>query len=281
MQIHNPSIRRRQVLKILIANDDGIFAPGIRALAKRLSEEKKYEVYVVAPDRERSATGHSLTLHKPLRVQEVDIEADVVKAWCTTGTPSDSVKLAISVLLKTEPDLVIAGINNGSNMGSEILYSGTVAAAMEGTFSGIRSMAVSMVREGQPPKFAAAAEFIARFLNCYDPMSLSPKILVNINIPSIDFEELEGVSITELGIRQYNDWFEHRHDPRGNDYYWLAGHAIKEGERETSDAWAVHHNRVSITPVSFQMTDREAMETLKGFEKLGQIVNGEDKARTK
>lgn len=272
------------VLKILIANDDGIFAPGIRALAKRLSEEESYEVYVVAPDRERSATGHSLTLHKPLRVQEVDIDAKVKKAWCTTGTPSDSVKLAISVLLKTEPDLVIAGINNGSNMGSEILYSGTVAAAMEGTFSGIRSIAVSMVREGKPPKFGAAAEFMARFLKVYDPQALSPKILVNINIPSIDFESYEGVSITELGIRQYNDWFEHRQDPRGNDYYWLAGHAIKEGEAETSDAWAVHHNRVSITPVSFQMTDRDAMKTLVGFDKVKDICQPskpEDKAGAK
>ncbi|MEZ4537377.1 MAG: 5'/3'-nucleotidase SurE [Cyanobacteriota/Melainabacteria group bacterium] len=267
-----------------MANDDGIFAPGKstgEAFPRRKSTQSMWLHRIV----ERSATGHSPSHYTNLfyESRKSTWKLDVVKVKGTTGTPSgDSVKLAISVLLKTEPDLVIAGINNGSNMGSEILYSGTVAAAMEGTFSGIRSMAVSMVREGQPPKFAAAAEFMARFLNCYDPKSLSPKILVNINIPSIDFEEFEGVSITELGIRQYNDWFEHRHDPRGNDYYWLAGHAIKEGEKETSDAWAVHHNRVSITPVSFQMTDREAMETLKkGFDKLGQIVNGEDRARTK
>jgi len=246
-------------LKILIANDDGVFAPGIRALAKRLSENDEHSIYVVAPDRERSATGHSLTLHKPLRVQEVELEGRIEKAWSTTGTPSDCVKLAISTLMSEPPDLVISGINNGANLGSEILYSGTVAAAMEGTFMGVGSIAVSLAHEGRARRFDVAAEFMARFVDHYPALELPARILLNVNVPAVSFEELAGIRITELGQRMYNDWFEHRHDPRGNDYYWLAGHAIKEGEKETSDAHAIHQDMISITPVSFQMTDRDTL----------------------
>lgn len=260
-------------MKILIANDDGIMAPGITALSKRLSRDDRYEVYVVAPDRERSATGHSLTLHKPLRVKDEFIDEKVKNAWSTTGTPADSVKLAISVLLEEKPDLIISGINNGANMGTEILYSGTVAAAMVGTLSNIPSMAVSMVREGRAPKFDDAAEFIYRFLDQYDLNAFSPRILININVPSIDIAEYQGIAITELGQREYNDWFEHRKDPRGGNYYWLAGHAIKDGEKETSDAHACHENKVSITPVSFQMTDYEALEKLSSMNQILSLVD--------
>lgn len=261
-------------MKILIANDDGIFAPGISALANRLAEEERYEVYVTAPDRERSATGHSLTLHKPLRVKDVDLWPRVKGAWSTTGTPADSVKLAINVLLDSEPDLIISGINNGANMGTEILYSGTVAAAMVGTFSNIQSIAVSLVREGRPPEFDAAAEFMARFLNNFNLSELNKRILINVNIPSLPFKEYKGVSITELGARDYNDWFEHRKDPRGGNYYWLAGHAIKDGEKESSDVHAVHNDRISITPVSFQMTDFPAKGTLEKDPHLKNLLNG-------
>ena len=261
-------------MKILIANDDGIFAPGISALAKRLSEEERYEVCVAAPDRERSATGHSLTLHKPLRVQEVNLWPKVKNAWSTTGTPADSVKLAINVLLESKPDLIISGINNGANMGTEILYSGTVAAAMVGTFSNIPSIAVSLVREGRHAHFEAAAEFMASFLDRYDLKELHPRILININIPSLEFDQYKGVAITELGARDYNDWFEHRKDPRGGNYYWLAGHAIKQGEKETSDVHAVHSDFISITPVSFQMTDFPAKATLEKNELLVNLLHG-------
>ena len=143
---------------------------------------------------------------------------------------------------------------------------------MVGTLSNIPSMAVSMVREGREPKFDADAEFIYRFLNTYNIDDFSPKILININIPSVDFDEYTGVSITELGQREYNDWFEHRKDPRGGNYYWLAGHAIKDGEKESSDAHACHQNEVSITPVSFQMTDYSALKKLEQMNSLKTLV---------
>lgn len=260
-------------MRILIANDDGIYAPGIKALAKRLAEVPQHEIYVVAPDRERSATGHSLTLHKPLRVEEVELPGKMRRCWSTTGTPSDCVKLAISVLLEEPPNLVISGINNGANLGAEVLYSGTVAAAMEGCFLNVPSIAVSMVAKGQSKHFEVAADFMAGFLEVYKTTPLGSKTLININVPSLPADKIEGVRVTELGVRLYNDWFEKRHDPRGRDYYWLTGHAIEEGESETSDAHALGHNMISITPVTFNMTDRAAIPQLEKLPGLPELAN--------
>jgi 5'-nucleotidase len=259
-------------LRILIANDDGIYAPGIKALATRLAEEPMHEVYVVAPDRERSATGHSLTLHKPLRVEEIELPGKMRRCWSTTGTPSDCVKLAISVLMEQKPDLVISGINNGANLGAEVLYSGTVAAAMEGAFLNVPSIAVSMVtKKDQGKHFDVAADFMARFLTVFKGSVFGAKTMININVPSLPADKIKGVRVTELGVRLYNDWFEKRHDPRGRDYYWLTGHAIEEGEAENSDAYALMHDMISITPVAFNMTDRNALPTLEGLPGLTEL----------
>lgn len=263
-------------MRILISNDDGIYAPGIKALATRLAEEPQHEVYVVAPDRERSATGHALTLHKPLRVEEIDIPGKMRGCWSTTGTPSDCVKLAISVLLEQKPDLVISGINNGANLGAEVLYSGTVAGAMEGAFLNVPSIAVSMVTKDQGKHFDVAADFMARFISVYKSSMFGAKTMININVPSLPAEKIKGVKVTELGVRGYNDWFEKRHDPRGRDYYWLTGHAIEEGEAETSDAHAIYNDIISITPVTFNMTDRKALpalEAMPGLPELSKFAN--------
>ncbi len=263
-------------MRILISNDDGIYAPGIKALATRLAEDPQHEVFVVAPDRERSATGHALTLHKPLRVEEVELPGKMRRCWSTTGTPSDCVKLAISVLLEDQPpDLVISGINNGANLGAEVLYSGTVAAAMEGAFMSVPSIAVSMVWKGEGKHFEVAADFMSNFLDVYKKAHLGPKTLININVPSLPAARIKGVRVTELGIRAYDDYFEKRHDPRGRDYYWLTGHAIEEGEAETSDAYALTHDIISITPITFNMTDRAIMpklEALPGLSELGKFA---------
>lgn len=259
-------------MRILIANDDGIHAPGIKALAKRLSEDPRHDVYVVAPDRERSATGHSLTLHKPLRVEEVELEGDMRRCWSTTGTPSDCVKLAISVLLEEQPELVVSGINSGPNLGTEVLYSGTVAAAMEGAFLNVPSVAVSLGATGEKKRYDSAAEFMARFIDLYPEAHLGSKTLINVNVPNLPLDEIKGVKVTALGVRLYNDWFEKRHDPRGKDYYWFTGHAIEEGETEGSDAHALLHDFISVTPVTFNMTDRAALKTLQGISALGKLL---------
>ncbi len=257
-------------MRILISNDDGIFATGIRKLAERLAAEKDFEVFVVAPDRERSATGHALTLHKPLRVEEVDLAPNVKGAWAVTGTPSDCVKFAVIALLKQKPDIVISGINNGANLGNDVLYSGTVSAAMEGAFLHIPSIAVSLVTKQEKKHWETAADFVAELIHCVPKAGLQPGCLLNVNVPSAPMAEISGYAITKLGYRLYNDHFEKRTDPRGKIYYWLAGHAIEESDEPYTDTWAVNQKMISVTPIAFNMTDHQALEKLMDWSELHQ-----------
>jgi len=259
-------------LRILVSNDDGVHARGIRVLSKRLAQEPDNAVYVVAPDRERSATGHSLTLHKPLRVEEVQLERSLKGAWSTSGTPSDCVKFAVSALLKQPPAVVISGINSGPNLGSEILYSGTVSAAMEGAFLNIPAIAVSLVGDGEK-RYEVAAEFVSRLVAILPTSGLPSRTVLNVNVPNVSAEEIRGVRITELGVRLYNDYFEKRMDPRGKVYYWLAGHAVEEGEGEGTDVRAVLNKMISVTPLTFNMTDRPIMEKLGSWMELQRLVD--------
>jgi 5'-nucleotidase len=270
-------------LKILISNDDGIFAPGLVALASRLSQDPALEIYVSAPDRQRSATGHSLTLHKPLRVEQVTLPGKVKKAWSTTGTPSDCVKLAISQLLDEPPDLVISGINAGPNLGSDVLYSGTVAAAMEAAAANFRSIAVSAQKSG-PANFERAAEFIYNFLPHAEHFhvrppsqaalngSLTTRRLININVPAAEkHPRIKGVTLAKLGLRVYKDVFEKRHDPNGRDYYWLSGSAIEDNEDPDSDVHLVNQGYITVTPVTFNMTDIESLSHLQSNFDFGDL----------
>jgi 5'-nucleotidase len=268
-------------VRILISNDDGISARGIRALAQRLAQESDFEVYVCAPDRERSATGHALTLHKPLRVEEVDLGPNIKGAWYTTGTPSDCIKFAVGCLLdKTPPDFVISGINNGANLGGEILYSGTVSAAMEGAFLDIPSIAVSCSGRGHRV-YEPAADFVAKFVRVLKKAEfIVGKTLININVPNVPADQLKGVQVTKLGVRAYNDYFEKRVDPRGKVYYWLAGEAIEEGEEENTDAWCVSHNKISVTPITFNMTDFGLIEKMNQWSELTNMMPSQTAANS-
>lgn len=264
-------------LKILISNDDGINAKGIRVLAQRLAEEKEHEVFVVAPDRERSATGHSLTLHKPLRTEEVELPGNIKHAWSTSGTPSDCVKLAVTQLVGSPiPDIIISGINSGPNLGSEVLYSGTVAAAMEGAFMDIPSIAVSLMY-AEIRHYETAAEFIAKLVKVFPKAHLAQRSLLNVNVPCVPLDQVKGVRITELGVRLYDDYFEKRSDPRGRVYYWLAGEAVEVDEKEGSDVWAVANGYVSITPISFNMTDHTAKRKLEAVDDLKTFFHSSEK----
>ena len=247
-------------MRILISNDDGIYSGGIRALTEGLV--KNNEVYVVAPDRERSATGHSLTLHRPLRMDEVHHLPDVKGAFETDGTPSDCVKIAIGAILKEPPQIVVSGINHGPNMGTDVLYSGTVSAAMEGAIFNIPSIAVSLA-DHKPQDFSAAVFFISKLLNYIGQIKFPDRTLLNVNIPALPLSEIAGVEITKLGIRPYNDYFEKRVDPRGKTYYWLAGEAIEEDELPGTDVYAVRNNQISITPVTIHMTNDKMLSELK------------------
>ncbi|OGI03463.1 MAG: 5'/3'-nucleotidase SurE [Candidatus Melainabacteria bacterium GWF2_37_15] len=251
-------------MRILLCNDDGIQSLGIRTLAQRLANE--HEVYVVAPDRERSAAGHSLTLHHPLRLEETEIGFDKnIKAWATNGTPGDCVKLALNTsILDKKPDLLISGINNGPNLGADILYSGTVSAAMEGAVLGYPSIAVSLCDIGyDSTDLAYSANFIAKFVPKIAEINFPKKTILNINIPTVNSKGITGIQITKLGTRMYTDKYEKRIDPRGKVYYWLAGELTDTEEDETSDVTAIRNNKISITPITFEMTHKSIMPELE------------------
>ncbi|MEM8503388.1 MAG: 5'/3'-nucleotidase SurE [Cyanobacteria bacterium P01_D01_bin.1] len=217
-------------MNILVSNDDGVFALGIRALANGLAKAG-HQVTVVCPDRERSATGHGLTLHEPLRVEQAEgVFAPEVTAWACSGTPSDCVKLALDAILLEKPDLLVSGINHGANLGTDVLYSGTVSAAMEGVLEGVSAIAISLL--GGYPNFQPAASFAVQLVAALEKQSLSLPVLLNVNIPPVEPAKIRPPLITRQGVRRYFDQFEKRVDPRGKTYYWLAGEVIEEEDAE-------------------------------------------------
>ncbi|MCQ2789235.1 MAG: 5'/3'-nucleotidase SurE [bacterium] len=255
-------------MKILISNDDGVYANGINVLASVLSKDN--EVYVAAPDKERSAAGHSLTLNMPLRVDSMSTFANVKKRWAISGTPSDCVKLTVAAIMEEDekPDIIISGINHGQNLGSDILYSGTVSCAMEGAMIGIPSIAVSLAsKKIEKEDFRFSAEFISSLIKkLQDKKYKFPKkTILNINIPAIPEDDIVGVKITKLGDKMFTDDYEKRVDPRGKVYYWLAGTLINDNIEAKSDFEAIKNNYISITPVTYEMTRNDAMKDLNSL----------------
>jgi 5'-nucleotidase len=196
-------------------------------------------------------------------VEQVKAPGNVKGAWMTSGTPSDCVKLAVLEILPSPPDIVISGINHGANLGGDILASGTVAAAMEGAFLEIPSIAVSLDADQQMEMhYASAAEVVNRLVKILTKAHFSERSLLNVNVPNVPHAQLRGAAVTELGVRLHQDRFEKRTDPRGRSYYWLAGETLETKAAENSDIWAISEKFVSITPISFNMTDRKAMDRL-------------------
>ena len=254
-----------KALHILITNDDGIHAEGIQILSQVLhQEEQGYRLSIIAPDRERSAVGHAITMHQPLRVEKLSfIHNRELSGWAVNGTPSDCVKLAVEAILEDKPDLVISGINRGSNLGTDVLYSGTVSAAVEGLIMGIPSIAVSLTDRGEEKDFLYAARFIKNLFPALLNSDIQASTLININVP-VNTDQVKGARITSLGTRRYKNIFDQRIDPRGSVYYWLAGELVDDDpENADSDTRAIRENYISITPVRFSLTDREAMSDLE------------------
>lgn len=251
-------------MHILIANDDGIHAEGIQALAQALHGQG-YQISIVAPDHERSAVGHAITMHRPLRVEKVKFMHNPnFFGWAVNGTPSDCVKLAIEAILPEKPDLVISGINKGANLGSDIFYSGTVSAAMEASLLEIPAVAVSLVITDNL-QFDVAACFVSGIVPLLIREKLPFSTLLNINVPGIKKEEIKGVAITKLGARRYRNTFQRRVDPRGRSYYWLAGEIIDAEEDEKSDVTAIKNSYISITPVHFELTDHQMIKRMDAW----------------
>jgi 5'-nucleotidase len=246
------------VKRILISNDDGIHAPGIRALAEGL--RALGEVTMVAPLTEQSAASHALTLHHPLRVKEL-----APRTFAVEGTPTDSVLLAVKELLAQPPDLVVSGINQGPNMGEDVLYSGTVAAAMEGAILGIPSLAVSLAswkHSDFGPAVSVAAELAEAFLG----REMPDRFLVNVNVPPVSREALRGLRVTQLGNRVYNDVIIKKTDPRGRAYYWIGGGEPSWTPSAESDFAAVSEGHVSVTPLLMNLTDLEQLQFLRDMD---------------
>ena len=243
---------------ILVTNDDGIHSEGLRALAEALAAVG--EVTVVAPDRERSAAGHALTLHRPLRASEV-----APRWYRVDGTPTDCVTLAVMGMLKRRPRLVVAGINLGTNLGDDVTYSGTVSAAMEGALLGIPAFAISQAG-GAHFDFTAAAAFARRLAALLLEQGLPPETFLNVNVPAEAPESTLGVALTRQGRRVYQESIVEKLDPRGKTYYWIGGSEPEWERLGDSDYDAVMAGKISVTPLHMDLTHYEALRTLRAWE---------------
>lgn len=241
--------------RILITNDDGVRAEGLLALEASLADLGR--VITVAPESEQSATSHAITLDHPLRIKEYAPDR-----YSVSGTPTDCVLLAVHGILDSVPDLVVSGINHGPNMGEDVGYSGTVAAAIEGRILGIDAMAVSLT-DWAPGSFQAAGEITRYLASRMLERARAQKFLWNINIPSLPAAEIKGLRITKLGSRIYNDTIVRKIDPRGKDYFWIGGGEPGWSSDDNSDFAAVSTGFVSITPLKLDMTDYNNMIELK------------------
>jgi 5'-nucleotidase len=252
-------------MHILVTNDDGVNAPGLLALVQAVRPFGK--VSVLAPDRNWSASGHVKTLHRPLRVKEVEL-ADGSPAYASDGAPSDCVALAVLGILPESIDMVISGINPNANVGHDVTYSGTVTAAMEGAIWGLPSLAFSIDRNEanhHSLHYATAAAVATQLVPLVIQNGLPEHVLLNVNIPNQPLEALRGWRVTRLGLRIYRDELIRREDPRGKPYYWIGGDEPTGVPEEGTDIGALAGNYVSITPVQLDLTAHTALDRLRGW----------------
>jgi len=243
-------MEQNKKIRILVTNDDGINAPGIKFLAEALSEIA--DVTVVAPDRNRSGASHSLTLSQPLRVTELSERRIMVE-----GTPTDCVHLALTGLFEYTPDIVVSGINDGSNLGDDVIYSGTVGAAMEGRFLGFPAIAVSLVGDTH---YRTAALMVSKLIHYLEQRRLEKTMMLNINVPDVPVEEVKGFEVTRLGSRHGAAPAIKQQDPRGRTIYWIGATGEEDDAGIGTDFYAVRNNKVSITPLHTDLTSYPAFE---------------------
>jgi 5'-nucleotidase len=250
-------------MKILLTNDDGYNAPGILSLYETLKLHHK--VILIAPDREKSAVGHGITLNEPMRIDTINLN-NGNEVYAVTGTPADCIKLGLFELCTTPPDLVISGINPGSNTGVNINYSGTIAAAREAAFNGILSIAVSIYRKENIIDFQGVSQFVAQLVNKIHDYGLPLGTFLNINAPNIPIDEVRGIKITRQASNNVSKNFEKRIDPRNRSYFWYDNLDQVDGKADT-DVKALSQNYISMTPIQCDITDYKTLEKL-GSRKL-------------
>ncbi len=248
-------------MKILITNDDGIEAEGIKILAHELS--KVASVIVAAPKFEKSAGGHSITLHKPLRLQKVDM-GENIEAYSVTGSPADCVKIGLDIVTKYDVDFIVSGINNRLNLGIDILYSGTVSAALEGAIHGFKSIAVS-VDAYKDDDFVSAAKMTVDLIDKLKNIDVPEYTALNFNLPTIPYDKIKGIKLTKQSNRKFKDYFIVRSDPKGVPYYWVDGEPIQEDPDPDADYKPLKNGYASLTPIKVFLTDNSYFEKLKNL----------------
>lgn len=249
----------QKVPSILVCNDDGITAPGIKALIAVAREFG--QVTVVAPDSPQSGMGHAITIGEPLRLVEEEIEPGL-RGWACSGTPADCVKLATGVLLAEKPDLLVSGINHGANYSISVVYSGTMSAAMEGAIEGIPSIGFSLCDFDYNADFGPAKAIVRAIIYKALHATMPGGTLLNVNIPKLPLENIQGIRITRQAIGRWVEEFDQRIDPHGRKYYWLTGRFQQEDEGQDTDTWALEHGYVSVCPVEYDLTAHHAIAML-------------------
>ena len=244
-------------MQILISNDDGYFAPGLACLAQALG--KLADVVVVAPERDRSGASNSLTLDRPLNLRQAQNGF-----YYVNGTPTDCVHLAVTGMLNTQPDMVISGINSGANMGDDTIYSGTVAAATEGFLLGIPSIAVSLVW-GKSQRYETAARVVVDLVQRFSKKTHAHPWLLNVNVPDVPYEELQGVSVTRLGKRHKAEPVVKASNPHGQTVYWVGAAGKAQDAGEGTDFHAIANQRVSVTPLQMDLTQYSQLDAVRGW----------------
>jgi len=238
---------------ILITNDDGITAPGIRSLVNAVKDLG--DVVVVAPDKPQSGMGHAITIGVPLRLDKVQGFFDGAEAWQTNGTPVDCVKLAVDKILHRKPDICLSGINHGANHSINVIYSGTMSAAMEASIESIPSIGFSLLDYSIEADFTAAEFYVHKIVESVMKQNLEKHFLLNVNIPAVPVELMNGIKVCRQAYAKYDEDFDERQDPHGRKYFWLTGEFKNFDTGEDTDVWALEHNFVSVVPVQFDLTN--------------------------
>ncbi|NNK81266.1 MAG: 5'/3'-nucleotidase SurE [Flavobacteriales bacterium] len=248
---------------ILVTNDDGYFAGGITALVEVAKDFG--DVLVVSPNLPQSGMGHAITINQPLRLQRTTHFGDM-EAYSCTGTPVDCVKLAIYGILKKKPDLIISGINHGANFSINVLYSGTMSAAVEGAIEGIPSIGFSLLHHDKRADFNASKKIANKVIREALKNGISKNTCLNVNIPRGPFDDIRGIRVCRQGVGHWEDEFIERRDPSGEKYYWMSGSFGEMDKGEDTDSWALKNNYVSIVPVQFDMTAHQEISSINNWE---------------
>ncbi len=249
---------------ILITNDDGITAPGIRTLIEVMSEIGN--VIVVAPDKPQSAMGHAITVNNTLYLNKISKENDVVTQYSCSGTPADCVKIAVSEILHQKPDLCVSGINHGSNSSINVIYSGTMSAAVEAGIEGIPSIGFSLCDFSWEANFNPVRKFVKKIALEVLKNKLPKGTILNVNIPKLEESEIKGIKICRQANAFWEERFDKRQTPMGKDYYWLTGEFVNHDKGDDTDEWALENGYISIVPVQYDLTAYHAMQHLKTYD---------------